>query len=586
MGKASLAQLCALRRLSTISARDRSTNEIATLCSEGNLREAFQRFRQEIWNDPSLFTHFIQSCARKASVRYGKQLHCLVLVSGFSSDKFICNHLMNMYSKHGDLPSVVTLYGFMPKRNVMSCNILINGYLRAEDLNGARKVFDEMAERNLETWNAMIKGLIHLEYNEEGLALFREMHELGFSPDVYTLGSVFRGLAGLRSATTGQQVHSYAIKCGLDFDTIVSSSIAHMYMRSGRLQDGEKVIKSMPILNVVAWNTLIGGNSQNGCPETVLYLYKMMKNSGCRPDQITSVSVLSSCSDLAILGLGKQIHAEAIKIGANSVVGVVSSLISMYARCGCLDDSVKAFSECDNGDDISWSSMMSAYGFHGKGEDAIKLFRIMEDRRDLKVNEVAFLNVLSACSHSGLKDEGLELFDSMVKTYGLNPNIRHYTCVVDLLSRSGDLDKAEDMIRSMPVEPDTVIWKTLLSACKTHKNTEMAKRVAKEILRLDPHDSACYVLMGNIHAAAERWDDVSEERKAIRDRNMKKEPGLSWFEHKGEVHQFRKGDLSHPRSEEVYLFLRLLAFELRLKGYVPDTASVLHEIDIVPSLST
>lgn len=180
----------------------------------------------------------------------------------------------------------------------MSCNILINGFVQKGDLECAQKVFDEMPERNVATWNAMVTGLVQFEFNEEGLGLFSEMHELGFLPDEFTLGSVFRGCAGLR-AHAGCQVHAYVVKCGFEFNLVVGSSLAHMYMKSGSLVEGEKVIKSMPIRNVVAWNTLIAGKAQNGHSEGVLDQYNMMKIAGFRPDKVTFVSVLSSCSELA-----------------------------------------------------------------------------------------------------------------------------------------------------------------------------------------------------------------------------------------------------------------------------------------------
>ncbi|KAF3558543.1 hypothetical protein F2Q69_00010398 [Brassica cretica] len=553
-----------------------SSNTIASLCSKRNFREAFNRFGLNIFSNTSLFTPFIKSLQSLPST---KQLHCLLVVSGFSSDKFICNHLMTLYSKLGAFPSAVTLYDRMNKKHYMSSNIIINGYVRDGDLVNARKLFDEMSERKVTTWNAMIAGLIQYECNEEGLRLFREMHKLGFSPDEYTLGSVFSGCAGLRSVFIGQQAHGYMVKYGLELDSVVSSSLAHMYMRNGKLRDGQNVIRSMPVRTLVAWNTLLSGYAQEGCPETVLCEYKKMKISGYRPDQITFVTVLSSCSDLAIRGQGQQVHAEAVKIGASSVVAVVSSLISMYSKCGCLEDAAKAFSERGDEDEVMWSSMISAYGFHGRGEEAIKLFNTMVEETEMEINEVTFLNLLYACSHSGLRDKGLELFDTMVEKYWFKPSLRHYTCVVDLLGRAGDLDQAEAKIRSMPMKPDAVIWKTLLSACSVHKNAETAQRAFEEILKIDPNDSSCYVLLANVHASAKRWRDVSELRKSMRDKDVKKEPGVSWFEHKGEVYRFKMGDRSQSQSKEIYSYLKELTLEMKVKGYKPDTASVLHDMD-------
>ncbi|XP_062007828.1 pentatricopeptide repeat-containing protein At2g41080 [Rosa rugosa] len=552
--------------------------QLTTLCSKGLIKEAFGRFKSDLWSDPSLFSHLLQACIPRKSLSLGKQLHSLIITSGCSSDKFVSNHLLNLYSKIGDLKSASTLFGHLPRRNIMSCNILINGFVQKGDLGCAQKVFDEMPERNVATWNAMVTGLVQFEYNEEGLGLFSEMHELGFSPDEFTLGSVLRGCAGLRGLSAGCEVHAYVVKCGFEFNLVVGSSLAHMYMKSGSLVDGEKVIKSMPIRNVVAWNTLIAGKAQNGQSEGVLDQYNMMKIAGFRPDKVTFVSVLSSCSELATLGQGQQIHAEAIKAGASSVVAVISTLISMYSRCGCLEDSLKAFRECEGADVVLWSSVISAYGFHGRGEEAIKLFEQME-QEGLEANDVTFLSLLYACSHCGMKEKGIELFDLMVQKYGLKPKLEHYTCVVDLLGRSGCLEEAEAMIRSMPVKADAIIWKTLLSACKIHKNADMARRIGQDVLRQDPEDSASYVLLSNIHASARRWQDVSEVRTAMRDRKVKKEPGISWLEIKNKVYQFRMGENCLPQYMAIDLYLKELRSEMKLHGYVPDTGSVLHDMD-------
>ncbi|KAJ7948463.1 Pentatricopeptide repeat-containing protein [Quillaja saponaria] len=552
--------------------------EITWLCSKGHIKEAFETFKSEIWSDPNLFSHLLQACIPRKSVLLGKQLHSLIVTSGGSKDKFLSNHLLHLYSKFGDVQTAVALFDRMPRRNIMSCNILINAYLQSGDFESAQSLFDVMSERNVATWNAMVAGLIQFEQNEKGLALFSEMHESLFMPDEFTLGSVFRGCAGLRLLIAGQQVHAYVLKCGFGFDLVVGSSLAHMYMKAGRMQEGEVVIKSMPIRNVVAWNTLIAGKAQNGFSEGVIDQYNMMKMAGLRPDKITFVSVISSCSELATLGQGQQIHAEAIKAGASSVVAVISSLISMYSRCGCLEDAIKAFMEHEGSDVVLWSSMIAAYGFHGQGVKAIELYEQME-REKLEANDVTFLSLLYACSHCGLKDKGIELLDLMVEKYRLKPSVEHYTCVVDLLGRCGCLEEAEAMIRSMPVKADAIIWVTLLSACKIHKNADMAKRIAEEVLRIDPQHAAAYVMLSNIHASAKRWQDVSKLRRTMRERRVKKEPGISWLEVKNQVHHFRTDDRSHPKLIEIDLYLEELTLEMKSRGYTPDTGSDLHDMD-------
>ncbi|KAH0651204.1 hypothetical protein KY285_031322 [Solanum tuberosum] len=580
-----MGQFCVrpLRFLHLRSANTRrfsaAATELSILCSQGYVKEAFNKFSFLIWDNPSHFSYLLQACIQEKSFSLTKQLHSLIITSGCFRDKFVSNHLLNAYSKLGQLDTAVSLFDKLPKRNVMSFNILIGGYVQIGDLDSASKVFDEMGERNLASWNAMITGLTQFEFNERALSLFSQMYGLGYLPDAFTLGSVLRGCAGLKDLNKGRQVHGCGLKLGLEGDFVVASSLAHMYMRSGSLREGEIVIMSMPDQTMAAWNTLIAGRAQNGCFEGALELYNLVKIAGFRPDKITFVSVISSCSELATIGQGQQIHSDVIKTGAISVVAVVSSFISMYSKCGCLDEAKKIFEEREEADIVLWSAMISAYGFHGMGKNAVELFHRME-QEGLAPNHITLLSLLYACSHSGMKDEGLEFFDLMVEKYNVEPQLVHYTCVVDLLGRAGCLQEAEALIRSMPVKPDGVIWKTLLSACKIHKNADMARSIAEEVLRIDPEDSASYVLLANVQASAKRWKSVSEVRKSMKDRGVKKEPGISWLELKNQVHHFIIGDKSHPQSDEVDVYLKDLIAQLKLEGYVPDTGSVLHDMEL------
>ncbi|CAL9101155.1 unnamed protein product [Musa textilis] len=529
----------------------KSEQEFVHLCSRGRLREALRGFLPELWSDPNLFSHLLNGCCvPQQSLRQGQQIHALIVAAGAASHRFTANHLLHMYSKLGQGNAARAVFDAMPRRN-----------------------------RNVATWNAMITGLAHFELDEEGLEFFRRMREAGLRPDEFGLGSALRCCAGLKDVGSGHQIHAYVVRNGFEHDMCVGSSLAHMYMRCGCLDDGERVLNGLPTINVISCNTIIAGRAQNGDTEGAVHHFSLMKAVGLSPDHVTFVSVISSCSDLASLGQGQQVHAEVIKAGVDSVIPVRSSLISMYSKCGCLDDSSKIFSESDDGSDlVLWSSMIAAYGFHGHGEEAIQLFDKMV-REGTDPSEVTFLSLLYACSHSGLKDKGKEYFDFMMHKYGFKPTLRHYTCMVDLLGRSGCLDEAETLIRSMPIPADAVIWKTLLSACKTHKNAEMAERVAECVLRLDPQDSASYVLLSNIRATTARWIDVSEVRRAMREKRVRKEPGISWVEYKGQVYQFSTGDTSNPRQEEIDQLLEQLLGRMRELGYLPDTSTVFHDME-------
>ncbi|WOH03120.1 hypothetical protein DCAR_0522514 [Daucus carota subsp. sativus] len=555
-------------------------DHISYLCSKGRLTEAFKTFSHYVYSNPNLFATLLQGCLKHHLLPLTKQLHSIIITSGCSADKFVCNHLLNVYFKFGQVGIAGDLFDVMPRRNVMTYNILLGGFVQIGDLGSARKVFDEMPERNVATWNAMVAGLTQSGVNEEGVRLFCGMFGGGFFPDEFTVGSVLRGCAGMKDLRMGRQVHGYVVKSGFLVSVVVGSSLAHMYMKCGEFGEGERLIGGMAVHSVASCNTLIGGRAQRGLSEGALDQYNSMKAAGFRPDKITFVSVLSSCAELATIGQGQQIHADALKSGACSSLSVVSTLVSMYSKCGCLDDSIKAFLESGNDDDVVlWTSMIAAYGFHGRGKEAIQLFNQME-QKGLEANDITFLSLLYACSHCGLKDDGIAFLNSMKQKYGLEPRVEHYTCMVDLLGRSGRLEEAEAFVRSMPVKADAVIWKTLLAACKTYKNADMAKRIAGEVLNLDPNDAASYVLLSSIQASEKRWQDVSDLRKAMRDRRVKKEPGISWFELKNHVHQFCTGDKSHPQLMEIDTYLEELTAELKLRGYIPDMSSVLHDMDL------
>ncbi|XP_006650794.2 pentatricopeptide repeat-containing protein At2g41080 [Oryza brachyantha] len=552
-------------------------DEFIRLCASGRLKDALRRpFREVLWSDAAgLFSHLFGACRALLPLR---QLHAFAITSGAAADRFTVNNLMLAYADLGDLPAARDLFERIPRRNVMSWNILFGVYIKNGDLGSARKLFDEMPERNVATWNAMIAGLTNLGLDEESLGFFVDMRREGMHPDEFGLGSVFRCCAGLRDVVTGRQVHAYVMRSGLDRDMCVGSSLAHMYMRCGCLQEGEVVLRMLPLLSIVSCNTVIAGRTQNGDSEGALEYFCMMRGVGVAANAVTFVSAISSCSDLAALAQGQQIHAQVVKAGVDKVVPVMTCLVHMYSRCGCLGDSERVFFGYCGSDIFLLSAMISAYGFHGHGQKVMELFKQMMNG-GAEPSEVTFLAVLYACSHSGLKEEGMNCFDLMTKTYGLQPSVKHYTCIVDLLGRSGCLEEAEALILSMPVTPDGVIWKTLLSACKTQKNFDMAERIAKRVIELDPQDSASYVLLSNIRATSRRWGEVSEVRKTMREKYVRKEPGVSWVELKGQIHQFCTGDESHPRQKEIDECLEEMMAKIRQCGYSPDMSMVLHDME-------
>ncbi|XP_042968942.1 pentatricopeptide repeat-containing protein At4g37170-like [Carya illinoinensis] len=213
--------------------------------------------------------------------------------------------------------------------------------------------------------------------------------------------------------------------------------------------------------------------------------------------------------------------------------------------------------------------------------EALKFFELLLKSGTHQPDRITtFVGVLSACTHAGLIDKGIEYFHSIKEKHGLTHTADHYACIIDLLARAGRFVEAEDIINKMPMKPDKFLWASLLGGCRIHGNLELAKRAAEAILfEIKPENPATYVTLANIYATAGMWSEVAKVRKAMDDKRVVKKPGLSWIEIKRKVLIFLVGDKSHPKSYEIHNFLGKLSRRIKEKGYVPDTNFVLYDVE-------
>ncbi|PON86323.1 DYW domain containing protein [Trema orientale] len=323
---------------------------------------------------------------------------------------------------------------------------------------------------------------------------------------------------------------------------------------------------------------MIAGYVQCGKPKEATNLFLEMEKVGLKPNEVTVVAVLAACADLGDLYLGRRIHEYSSRSGFGKDVRVSNTLIDMYVKCGCLEDAQEVFHEMEERTVVSWSAMIQGLAIHGKAEEALRLFSEMI-RAGVKPNWVTFLGLLHACSHMGLIDEGRNFFAGMTRDYGIVPRIEHYGCMVDLLSRAGLLQDAHEFIKNMPIKPNGVVWGALLGGCKVHKNIALAEEAIRHLSELDPLNDGYYVVLSNIYAQAERWEDTAQVRKLMRDRGVKKTPGWSSITVDGICHEFVAGDESHPQALEIFQTWGKLLEKMKLRGYVPNTSVVLLDME-------
>ncbi|XP_057838377.2 pentatricopeptide repeat-containing protein DOT4, chloroplastic isoform X2 [Cryptomeria japonica] len=441
--------------------------------------------------------------------------------------------------------------------DVTTWNTMITSYAQSGQCHKALGFFCQMQQQadilpNVISWTAMIAGYSQNGLHDKALEFFYEMQQVGVRSDSVTISNVLSACAHVASLQKGKEIHGYIVRNSNEFHSSVCSALIAMYSACGNIAGARWVFDRTPETDkhLVLWNAMIAGYSQNGDNSQALELFRDMQIRCGRLDSVTIASVLPACAGLATLKQGKEIHAYAIRNGFVCVVLVQNALIDMYAKCGNIRYARLVFDNMSERDVVSWTVMIAGYGMHGLGEDSVSIFRQMQ-QAGMKPNLVTFTCLMSACSHTGLLDEGLEYFSSMTRDLQIKPSMEIYACTVDLLGRAGRLDEAQKIIESMPFQPNACLWGALLGACRMHSNIQVGEYAAKQLYKLEPENAANYVLMSNIYAAAGRWYDVAKVRKMMEEAGLKKPPGCSWIEVKNKLHTFVQGEESHPQMDEI-----------------------------------
>ncbi|GAB2218223.1 hypothetical protein Droror1_Dr00001442 [Drosera rotundifolia] len=323
---------------------------------------------------------------------------------------------------------------------------------------------------------------------------------------------------------------------------------------------------------------MISGYAQHGLNEMAISLFQEMQAYDVHPNHVTITSVLSACAQLGALTVGKWVHELISKYRLDPNIYVSTALIDMYAKCGNIVKARELFHEIPDKNVVSWNAMISGYGLHGLGHEAVKLFCDMF-HLGITPSEVTFLCVLYACSHAGLVDEGNKIFECMVHDYNVEPFAEHYACMIDLFGRSGQLQKAVDFIKKMPVEPGPQVWASLLGACLIHKATDLARTASDRLRHLDPENTGHYVSISNIYSADRNYAAAASVRQVAKNRRLAKTPGCTLIEVGNTSHVFMSGDKSHPQSAAIYKKLEMLIAKMKVAGFQTEASSTLHDVE-------
>ncbi|KMT09880.1 hypothetical protein BVRB_6g128540 [Beta vulgaris subsp. vulgaris] len=421
------------------------------------------------------------------------QLHAQAIKAGYEPCTAVSNAAMAMYAEHGLLDSI-------------------------------RKIFEKLEMKDVVSWNTMIAGYAHNNDMQLAILAYMEMQKTGFVPDEYTIGAL---LSGSESLEFVQMVYALVLKNGLSLTSEVVNALISASSKQGDIKLACQIFCNMHFRNQITWSAIISGLLSNGYPFQALELFRQMQNS--KIDVCTLTILLSICSGISISQHGKQVHCYILRHHFLNEISLGNGLITMYAKCGLLEWSIKVFDSMNKRNVVSWNAVISAFAQYGEGKIAVEYFTLMQYEIGLRPDQATFTAALSACCRTGLVCDGIRIFNSMVNDYMLKPGVDHFSCLVDLLGRAGYVDEMERLVESEYFKADPNVWWTLFSACVAYGNVRLGRIVAGLLLQTEKNDPGVYVLLSNIHANAGQWEDAAQVRELMKTVRAIKQPGCSWI---------------------------------------------------------
>lgn len=429
---------------------------------------------------------------------------------------------ISQLSVRGQVLSARKIFDQMSVRDSVCWNVMIRCYVENKMVEDARELFDKMPERTSVSWNTMITGYIKMERVHVALKLFVVMPH----KDVVAWTAMVTGLC-----------------------------------RVPMVDEAWRLFKQMPHANPVSWSSMVSGFQQQGFPIQSLLAFREMLSAGIQPTSHSFTNTLSACADLAMASLSEQVYCQLLKRGFHHNTHVRNSAISMFVKAGSFNYARAIFMDMDQPDRVSWNAMITGFAQHGYGLEAIMTFHQMQKAR-VSPDSISYMGVLQGCSHCGLVHEGRRYFLSMEKDHGILPGVEHFSSMLDIYARAGQIEEAYEVILDMPFEPTAVFWRTLLSGCRIWGHVELGVHAAEQILKLEPYSSSACAMVINILSLAGKWEAVAEMRRRMRETEARKESGFSWIDIKGRNFLFTTGDTSHLEGDQILWMVELNAYDI------------------------
>ncbi|OEL34097.1 Pentatricopeptide repeat-containing protein [Dichanthelium oligosanthes] len=434
----------------------------------------------------AVLVKIVSAYSRLKSIGGGRCIHGFAVKSGFVLDQIIEASLVVMYCNSLDIDEARLEFDRMERKHVGSWNAIISGYIHADRIDEARQLFDSMIDRDKISWNLMVNAYIKDGRIADATEFYSKMPEKNVEAATALMScfvdngmldkaqDVFYNMPQVDVMSCTTLLFGY-VKGGYLNDALdlfhrmhKRTVVTYNVMIAGLLQQSKvaeafQLFNESPTRDLVTWNCLIAGLAQNGLNNEALEMYKEMLLSNIRPSDSILSSLIGCFSHHSMMVHGQQFHATTIRLGFESHLLVQNSLINIYCKCGEMTTAETIFYHMNERDVVTWNSMIHGYALNSLGQNSIETFENMTEAQ-VDPDDITFLGILSACNHLSLLEEGKHFFNLMACSYGILPNIMHYACMVDLFCRKGMAEQAEELMKSMPFEPDSAIWTSVLSS--------------------------------------------------------------------------------------------------------------------------
>ncbi|MCO5608976.1 hypothetical protein L7F22_063195 [Adiantum nelumboides] len=446
---------------------------ISALVQQDQGQEAlhlFNQMKQEgVMGNTITFVSTLHACSCECALQFGMQLHAGIAACLSTVDVFLGTALVSMYAK-------------------CAC------------MDKAERFFEEMPNRSVISWNTMISAYARHGQGKIVVILFYQLQKVGFIPTVATFVSIISTFSSPLDLHKGKQVHALVMGELFESNISIGTALVSMYRRCGNVSSARTVFDAMRKHDQGSWNAIIATYVHYSIGNEAFQLLIHMITQGVFPNKTTYSSILSTCSHKTTLFEGIQLHALIMHTSLQKDLLVGNALVSMYGKCGCLDQAQRVFDKMDERNTVTWNAMLDAHALHGKSDD---LFRLYEQMRcdQIPPDNMTFTSMLTLCSRLGLVDEAREFFLSMSKDFGLAPSRDHFNCVIDLLGRAGKLDEAETLLNNMPISHCAVSMRTLLGACRSQTDVNRGERAARQVVSLDPKSTCPYMILSSLYGS-------------------------------------------------------------------------------------